>query len=139
MAGDDGNSRAIPVEPPVRVECVPTHWTAAWTAGPLSQFLAAAGRVEECSPTTTVLVDDTSVAGRTELSLSGVEPAATVRYLRVAPDAPWTVSWERRTRPVVSVSGDPTVGDCRRLHVETTDCEGWPEAAVEALRRRASG
>lgn len=127
--------RTVPVEPPVHVESFPTHCTLTWKAEPLAQFLAAVEGLSEITPTTAVRLNDTSTAGRRVVSLSSVEPAETVRYLRVEPDAAWTLSWDRRTWPVVSLSGTVSVDRCRRMHLATTDCEEWADEAVETLRR----
>jgi hypothetical protein len=130
-----GDDRTIPVKPPVHVEAFATHCTMTWKAGPLAGFLTAVRNTDEISPTASVVVDDTSVGGRERCDVTEIDATKTVRYLRVDPDGPWTLSWERRTWPVVSVSGTPTADLCRRVHLRTTDCEGWSENAIERVAR----
>ncbi len=130
-----GGDRTIPVEPPVHVEAFTTHCTMTWKAGPLAGFLTAVRNTDEISPTASAVVEDTSVAGRKRCDVTEIDATERVRYLRVDPDAPWTLSWERRTWPVVSVSGTPTADLCRRVHLWTTDCRGWSEDAVERIGR----
>ena len=132
---EHGSERTIPVEPPVHVETVPTHHTLTWKGGPLAVFLTAVRDTEQIPPTASVLVEDRSVAGRNERRVAEVDASETIRYLRVDPDAPWTLSWERRTWPVVSVSGAPPSELCRHVHRVTTDCDGWSGDAVETLHR----
>jgi hypothetical protein len=86
-----------------------------------------------------VVVDDTAVAGRSRSPLSDLDDSDTIRYLRVEPTAPWTASWERRTWPVVSVSGTPTASVCRQLHLETTSGDDWTEAAFETVCEVVNG
>jgi hypothetical protein len=128
-----GGDQTIPVEPPVHVETFATHCTVTWKARPLPGFLTAVRNTDEISPTASAVVEDTSVAGRERCDMTEIDTAESVRYLRVDPDAPWTLSWERRTWPVVSVSGTPTADLCRRVHLRTTDCKGWSENAIERV------
>jgi hypothetical protein len=135
MSGGEpgGSERTISVEPPVHVETIPSHDTLTWKACPLAQFLGHVVESDGIPPTASTLVDDTSTGGRERYRVADLEASETVRYLRVEPDAPWQLSWERRTWPVVSVSGTPPATLCRRLHVRTTDCDGWPDDAVRTL------
>lgn len=135
----DAPPRKLPVDPPVHLETFATHVTATWAAGGPSAFIEAVRALEPVPPTAATVVDDADVAGRRRCPLSALapDPEATT-YLRVEPDAPWTLSWEERTRPVVSASGAPPAAMCRRLHLATTDCRAWDDAAVDALRRAVS-
>jgi hypothetical protein len=130
-----GSDQTISVEPPVHVETFPTHDTLTWKACPLAGFVGHVMDIDGISPTASTVVDDTSTAGRERCRVADLEASETVRYLRVEPDAPWRLSWERRTWPVVSVSGTPPPTLCRRLHQRTTDCDGWPDDAVRTLAR----
>jgi hypothetical protein len=132
--GPDGE-QTVPVEPPVSVELFPTHYTVMWTGGSLARFVGAVANLDTVSRTASAVVDDRATAGRERRRVADLETAETVRYLRVEPDTPWTVSWERRTRPVVSVSGTPSPALCRRVHRQTTDCEGWSDGAFDTLAR----
>lgn len=134
----DNSEQTVPVEPPVHVERFPTHCTVTWKAGPLAQFVTALGAVDRVPPTASVVVDDASTAGRERQRVTDVGANETVRYLRVEPDTPWSLSWERRTWPVVSVSGAPPPALCRCLHLRTTDCEEWPDGALETFTRVGS-
>lgn len=131
----DGGERTVPVGPPVHVEWFPTHATVTWKAGQLAQFLRAVGDLDTVTPETATVVDDSSTAGRERRRVAELAASETVCYLRVEPDRPWRLSWERRTWPVVSVSGSPSVSLCRRVHLETTDCEGWSDEASNSLAR----
>jgi hypothetical protein len=134
MAGMSGGSeQTLPVEPPVHVETFATHWTCIWKAGPLAQFLHSIGGIDSLSQTTRAIVDDTVTGGRERHRVTDIEVTETVRYLRLEPETPWTISWERRTWPVVSVSGTPPPVLCRRLHLQTTDCDGWADDVVRTL------
>jgi hypothetical protein len=140
---DDGASDEspgpIPVDPTVHVESFGSQCTLTWKAHGLSQFVDAVRTLAQVSATAATVVDDTAVAGRTHLPLSEVEESDTVQYLRVEPETPWTASWERRTWPVVSMSGRPTASICRQVHLETTDCEEWDETAFAILCRCMDG
>lgn len=130
---DDAPRRELPVSPTVHVESFATHYTLTWKAGPLSRFLAA---VRDCAAVPTsapAVVDATDTAGRRRVDAAALTADAAVRYVRVEPPTGWTLSWERRTSPTVSVSGTPGAAVCRELHRRTTACDGWPPAAVDAL------
>ena len=131
----DGSEQTIPVEPTVHVETFATHCTLTWKAGPLAGFLTAVDTIDGVPPAAPVVVDDTSSAGRERCRAPEVDPQETVRYLRVEPKKPWTLFWEQRTWPVVSLSGTPPPALCRRLHLRTTDCDGWADDAVQTLAR----
>ena len=137
--GSDGGERTVPVEPPVNIEVFPTHQMAMWKADSLARFLTALKKVDSVPPTAPAVVDDTSSVGREQRSVTDIEPVETVYYLRVEPDTSWTLSWEQRTWPVVSVSGTPSPALCRRLHTGTTDCDGWSEEALDRLGRVLDG
>jgi len=125
----------IPVEPPVHVERYPTHVTLSWQAGPLAGFVAALTAIDGIPGTAPVVVDEGSTTGRHRVRVTDLDASPSVQYVRVDPGTGWTVSWERRTRPVVSVSGDPPPPPCRRLHERTTDCDGWSADAIRRLDR----
>lgn len=132
----DDYSRTIPVDPVIHIETFATHQTLTWKAGSRSQFVEAVRVLNAVSPTASVVVDDTAVAGRRDRSLADIDSGSdTVTYLRIEPDAPWTVSWEQRTRPIVSVSGAPPETLCRRIHRRTTDCSDWSGEAIATLHR----
>jgi hypothetical protein len=133
--GSETSEQTVPVEPPVHVEVFPTHYMTMWKADSLAQFLTALGAVDSVPPTASAVVDDSSTVGREHRAVTDIEATETVRYLRVEPDTPWTVSWEQRTSPVVSVSGTPPPALCRRLHTRTTGCEGWSDDEVDNLVR----
>lgn len=131
--------RTVPVDPPVYIETFATHLTATWTAGGLPAFVEAVRALGSVPSSASTVVDDAEAAGRQRRPLSALAPNSdSTTYLRVEPDASWTLSWEERTRPVVSASGAPPTALCRRLHVATTDCKAWDDAAVDALRRAVS-
>jgi hypothetical protein len=135
----NGPRRTLPVDPVIRVETFATHRTLTWKAGGLSRFIEAVRGVETVAPAASTVVEDAAVAGRHRSRFSQVDADRdTTKYLRVEPEAPWTLSWERRTWPVVSVSGAPPAPLCRRLHLRTTDCPGWDDRAFETLRRLTS-
>jgi len=132
----DDYPRTIPVDPAIRVEAFATHRTLTWKAGSRSQFIEAVRVLEAVSPTAPVVIDDAAVAGRQRCSFSDVDTESdTTTYLRIEPDAPWTLSWEQRTQPTVSVSGTPSGTLCRRVHRRTTDCSEWSDEAIETLHR----
>ena len=125
--------RRLPVDPPVHVETFATQYSMTWTADGLGRFLAAAGDLEGVPETAPAVVDRTTTAGRERRPLSALAAAEATRYVRVEPSADWTLSWERRSRPVVSLSGTPPAAACRRLHVATTNCSAWPDDARAVL------
>lgn len=131
----DGDTprRELPVSPTVHAESFATHYTLTWKASPLSRFLTAARDCAAVPASASAVVDATDVAGRRRVDTSVLTADAAVRYVRVEPPAGWTLSWERRTSPTVSVSGTPDAAVCRELHRRTTACDRWPPAAVDAL------
>lgn len=136
----DSNSnarrRTVPVDPEVHVETFATHHTLTWKACEASQFVTAVRAVDPVTPTTPTITNDTAVAGRQQHPLSDTNiESTTIKYLRIEPDAPWTLSWEQRTFPVVSLSGTPPAALCRRVHLQTTDCSTWSDEAFETLRQ----
>ena len=127
--------RRIPVDPVIHVETFATHRTLTWKAGGRSQFVEAVRSLDAVPSTASVVVDDTAIAGRQHHSVSDLESVSnTTTYLRIEPDALWTLSWEQRTDPIVSVSGTPSATLCRLLHRRTTDCSEWCDEAVETLQ-----
>lgn len=139
----DGESndhrRTVPVTPEVHLETFATHRTLTWKAGGLSQFVAAVRAINAVTSTAPAVANDTAIAGRQRHHLSDIDGRRdTIEYLRIDPDAPWTLSWERRTWPVVSISGTPAATLCRRVHLRTTDCSGWSDEAFETLSQLTS-
>ena len=131
--------RTVPVDPPVYLELFPTHLTATWTASGPSAFVEAVCTLKSVPLSASTVVDGPEIAGRKRVPLSAVTPNKnSLTYLRVEPDASWTLSWEDRTRPVVSASGAPPATLCRRLHIATTDCAAWDDAAFDIMCRVAS-
>jgi len=131
--------RTVPVDPEVHVKTFATHHTLTWKASDLSQFATAIHAVGPVTPTTPTIVNDTAIAGRQQHPLSDTNvESTTIEYLRIEPDAPWTLSWEQRTFPVVSLSGTPPATLCRRIHLRTTDCSTWSDEAFEILRQLTS-
>jgi len=132
----DDHPRTIPVDPLIHVETSATHQTLTWKAGSRSQFVEEVRALDPVSPSASVVVDDAAVAGRRHRPLSEIDRESdTATYLRIEPDAPWTISWEQRTQPTVSVSGAPSETLCRRVHRRTTDCSNWSAEAIATLRR----
>lgn len=130
--------RTVPVEPPIHLEGFASHYSLAWTAAGLGRFLDTVRGVDPIAASATVVVDTTATPGRERVPLQEVDADDdTTRYLGVEPSAPWTCSWERRTWPVVSLSGTPGPALVRRMHRGTTDCNGWPREALETLERLA--
>lgn len=128
--------RTVPVDPPVYVESFATPYTLTWTASSLSAFVAAIRGFDAVPDDATVVVDSTTVAGREDRpvgALDSPQKEATI-FVGVESDAPWKLSWERRSVPVVSISGTPPLAVVRRAHLETTDCEEWPADATAVLR-----
>lgn len=133
-ASEETYGRTIPVDPPVHVETFATHCTLTWKADELSAFLAGVRALEGVAPSAVAVTDRRDTAGRQRRELSDIEAATdTITYLRIEPPMPWTLSWERRTWPVVSVSGAPPPEPSRDLHLATTDCAGWDDGAFAAL------
>lgn len=130
----------IPVDPLVHVETFATHASLTWRAGDLAWFLAAVRASPKIPDDTRPTVDATNAAGRRRLRLDEIDATsgATI-YVRVNPPAPWTLAWERRTDPTVSLTGTPDAGTCRALHVATTDCEAWAQSHRNALDRLLAG
>jgi hypothetical protein len=141
VTGDQSETppRTVPVAPPVYLELFATHLTATWKAGSSSAFVEAACTLNSVPAAAATVVDGPEIAGRKRVPLSAATPAKrSPTYLRIEPDVPWTLSWEDRTQPVVSVSGTPPAALCRRLHLTTTDCATWDDAAFDALRQATS-
>ncbi|ERH06112.1 MAG: hypothetical protein J07HN4v3_01722 [Halonotius sp. J07HN4] len=131
--------QTIPVSPTVNIETFATHCTATWKAESLAQCIETLQTSDCIEPTATVVVDDTTIAGREQQSVRDITPTETIRYLRVTPAAPWTLSWEQRTWPVVSMSGTLSAEACRHMHVGTTECSGWPDTATATVKEIISG
>lgn len=130
----DGQRRTVPVDPPVHVETFATHCTLTWKANGLPPFVDTVRALDAVPAAASVVVDDKNTAGRTEQQLAALDELRdTIRYLRVAPPTGWTLSWERRTWPVVSLSGTPSPELCRRVHRGTTDCSQWTDEALATL------
>ena len=129
-------SERVPVEPPVHVETYGAHVSLTWTAAGVGRFLDAVRAADAVPADTTPVVDATNAAGQRRMRLDEVDVSGgATTYVRVEPPASWTVAWERRTEPVVSLAGTPTVDTCRAFHVGTTACSTWSADAVSALRR----
>jgi hypothetical protein len=137
--GPGGHGETVPVEPAVHVESFAQHCSLTWKADGLATFVEAVRGLNPVPTEATVIVDATDVAGRQQCRLSTLDPCRdTVTYVRVEPSAPWTLSWEQRTWPVISLSGTPTPPLCRSVHVATTDCRAWDETALDAVDRMTS-
>ena len=129
-------SEQVPVEPPVYVETYGGHVSLTWTAAGVGQFLDTVRAAGTVPADTTPVVDATNAAGQRRMRLDEIDTSGgATTYVRVEPPASWTVAWERRTEPVVSLAGNPTVETCRAFHVGTTACSAWPTDAVSALTR----
>jgi|APHM01.1.fsa_nt_gi hypothetical protein len=142
MCGDPDHGRetegprSIAVDPPVHVESYPSHTSLSWTAGGIDQFVAALRASEAVPAETTPIVDATTAAGQRRLRLHAIDTTSgATKYVRVEPSAPWTLSWERRTEPVVSLTGSPSPATCRTFHVATTACVEWTPLQRETLSR----
>jgi hypothetical protein len=135
----DQPARSLPVDPPVHVETFPSHHSLTWSADGLDRFLRALEADPSVPGDATAIVDASDVAGRQELPLGAVDAGEATTYVRVEPPAPWTLAWERRTVPTVSLTGTPAPRTVQRLHVATTDSEGWTGEATEAARRLLDG
>ena len=135
-ADSGGRRRTVPVEPPVHVEVFAGHCSVTWKADELDRFLSAVHAFNPVPARAPVVVDTATTAGRERTELSVLDAGGdTTKYVRVEPSAPWTASWERRTWPVVSLSGTPPPAVVRRLHRGTTACGEWSEVAAETLER----
>lgn len=135
----DQPARTLPVDPPVHVESFPSHYSLTWSADGLERFLAAPEADPSVPGDVTAIVDARDAAGRQELPLGAVNTGEATTYVRVEPPVPWTLAWERRTMPTVSLTGTPTPRTVRRLHLATTDCEGWTDEAIGTARRLLEG
>ena len=132
--GPSDHGKTIPVEPAVHVECFAQHYSLTWKADELSAFVEAVRGLDSVPAEATVVVDATDVAGRQQRRLSSLDSRRdTVTYVRVEPSAPWRLSWEQRTWPVISLSGTPTPALCQSVHVATTDCRAWDATALDAV------
>lgn len=131
--GPDSQQRTVSVEPRVHVETFATHCTVTWKANGLEQFVPAVRDLDCLSSTAPTVVDATDTAGRVRTELSAINASDVVTYLRIEPDASWALAWERRTWPVVSLSGTPSPERCRAVHLATTDCSSWDDDAVRTL------
>ena len=126
----------VTATPPVHVERSAAGASVAWRAGPLTRALGAVRDSPVLPSGATAVVDDRSVAGRRRRTLADATATGSVVYLRVESSAPWTVAWERRTDPVVVVTGRPAPATVRVLHRATTDGPddgGWDDDARAAL------
>ena len=140
MSDQNGGTgeRTISVSPTIHIEAFATHCTATWKAESLAQCIETLRTSKYVEPTATVVVDDTTVAGREQHAVDDITPTETIRYLRVTPAASWTLSWEQRTWPVVSISGTLSAEACRLMHLGTTECSGWPDTATENIKNITS-
>ncbi len=135
----DDSPSSIGVDPPVHVETYRSHVSLSWTALGLERFVAALRTAEAVPTTATLTVDATDAAGRYRTTPDEIETTAdTIKYVRVDPSPPWTLSWERRTDPVVSLAGSPSVPTCRSFHTATTSCNEWSSTHCDALARALS-
>ena len=135
----DDSPRTIGVDPPVHVESYRSHLSLSWTALGVERFVAALQTAETVPPTATLTVDATDTAGRYRTTPDEIQTTAdTITYVRVDPSPPWTLSWERRTDPVVSLAGSPSAPTCRSFHTATTSCNEWGSAHRDALARALS-
>lgn len=131
--------RTIGVDPSVHVESYRSHVSLSWTALGLERFVAALRTAEAVPSTATLTVDATDTAGRYRTTPNEIETTAeTIKYVRVDPSPPWTLSWERRTDPVVSLAGSPSAPTCRSFHTATTLCNKWSSTYRNALARALS-
>ena len=113
--------RQIETTPPVNIETFASHVTLTWTSLGLSQFVDIADRVDVVPADSTPIVDATNAAGRRRLPLTEIDTTtAATKYVRFEPDCPWTLAWERRTTPVVSLCGSPSPTVCQQAHIITT-------------------
>jgi len=132
----DDFPRTIDVDPPVHVEIFRSHVGLSWTALGIERFVAALRAAESVSTMAALTVDATDAAGRYRTTPDEIETTANgIKYVRADPSSPWTLSWERRTDPVVSLAGSPSVPTCRSFHTATTPCTEWSPADRDALAR----
>lgn len=128
--------RTVPVDPRIHVETFATHCTVTWKANGLVPFIETVRDIDSGPVPAAVVTDSPDVAGRQQHELETFDAeSTTATYAQVQPSAPWTLSWERRTWPVVSVSGTPSPELCRDIHQGTTDCSGWDDDALARLAR----
>jgi hypothetical protein len=136
---DTEDTATIPVTPPVHVEQYASHTSLSWTANGIEQFVAAVRTTAGAN--TPIVVDATNAAGRRRLGIDEIDTTtAATTYVRVEPDRPWTLAWDRRSDPVVTLTGTPRPATARRFHVETTDCDGWddtPRSRLQGLLNKA--
>ncbi|ERH03787.1 MAG: hypothetical protein A07HR60_00562 [uncultured archaeon A07HR60] len=130
---DDTPRRNVPVEPPVHIEVFATHYSLTWQANGVSAFIDAIADIESVPPEPTPVVDATDTAGRERRHLAEIE-GDVIRYVRLDAPESWSVSWERRTTPTISLSGSPSPSLCPRVHQETTDCGSWTAEDRHILR-----
>lgn len=131
-----GAATELPVDPSVYVERYPSHASVSWQAGSLDQFLAAIEDAGAIPENPALVVDATNAAGQRRCSPRDIDTATgATTYVRADAQGPWTVSWERRTTPVVTITGTPTPRTCRRFHVATTECDRWPHSRLGTLSR----
>jgi hypothetical protein len=131
--GAGGAHERLAVEPTVHVERYEHHCSFTWRADGLERFLRAVAACDAVPDGSTPVVDATNAAGRRRLALREIDTTGATTYVRVDPPRPWTLSWERRTEPVVSLTGLPVPSTCRRLHVATTGCDGWSSSPLERV------
>jgi hypothetical protein len=133
---ESGQQRTVPVTPTIHVETFATHYTVTWKANGLVPFIKAARDIDTIPPSTTVVTDSPDVAGRQQHELPTLDcEASKATFVSLQPPWPWTLSWERRTWPVVSASGTPSARLCRDIHQATTDCSRWDDSALAQLER----
>lgn len=131
---------SIPVNPAVHVETFTTHASLTWRAGGLARFLEAIRTSTVVPDETRPIVDATNAAGRRQLRLDEIDTTSgATTYVRVDPPEPWTLAWERRTDPTVSLTGTPDAGTCQVFHVATTDCAAWAQSHCAALDELLAG
>jgi hypothetical protein len=123
----------VPVDPPVHVERYASHVSLSWTAGGVERFL---GTVRDVSVDAPAVVDATNTAGRRQVELTDIDTTTgATTYVRAEPERPWTVAWERRSTPVVTLTGTPEAAITRRIHTGTTGCAGWSRSQQARLAR----
>lgn len=123
----------VTVDPAVHIERYASHVSLSWTAGSVGRFVETVRSVSADAP---AVVDATNAAGRRQVELTDIDTTTgATTYVRAEPERPWTVAWERRSTPVVTLTGTPTVTTTRRVHTGTTDCEGWSRSRRARLAR----
>lgn len=123
----------VPVDPPVHVEQYVGHASLSWTAGGVERLVETAKGTSVEAP---AVVDATNTAGRRRVELTDIDTTTgATTYVRVEPERPWTVAWERRSTPVVTLTGTPEATTVHRFHVGTTDCEEWGQSNRAQLTR----